>query len=269
MTNSWVDLKHKFLGQAQPVFIYIGLNVLFFLVVKLFSLEAQAIEYLSFPADSTTWATRFYTILTYQFVHVDVFLLLFNSLWLYWMGILLLDFIKPHQFHVIYLGGIVVAAIFYATIVNLAPNFDAKTPGHLFGAQAGLIAILIATATLIPNYSIQLLFFGMVRIKFVVLIYIILGLATTISQSKIIAVAHIGAILVGFSYIKFLQNGIDWSNIFKRKPKLKVVRNEKPTRNTNTVNQKEIDAILDKISKSGYDNLSKAEKDTLFRASKN
>jgi len=77
---------------------------------------------------------------------------------------------------------------------------------------------------------------------------------------------------MGFIYIKLLQNGTDWSNIFKKKPKLKVVRNESTrtgAKNSNTkVNQKEVDMILDKISKSGYNKLSKEEKETLFKASK-
>lgn len=77
---------------------------------------------------------------------------------------------------------------------------------------------------------------------------------------------------MGFIYIKLLNNGRDWSNIFKKKSKLKVVRNTEAGaahKKSNKVNQKEVDIILDKISKSGYDKLSKEEKETLFKASKN
>jgi hypothetical protein len=82
------------------------------------------------------------------------------------------------------------------------------------------------------------------------------------------SLAHLGGALFGFVYIKFLQNGTDLSAIFKQKPKLRVVKTENPKKQTAKVNQQEIDAILDKISVSGYDKLTKTEKETLFRASK-
>ena len=269
MTNNWNDIKTKFLKSGNPFIIYIGISVLVFLIVNLFSISGLASQYLAFPSKPELWLNRFYTIITYQFLHGDFFKLLFNMLWLFWMGQLILDFIKPRQFHFIYLGGAIFGAIFYALIFNLIPSFNSNDTSYLIGSSAAVIAILAATATLVPNYSIQLMFFGQVRIKFIVLAYILIDVLSTISINPGSSFAHLGGVLFGFGYIKLLQSGTDFTKIFERKPKLKVVRNQEPRKSTNTVNQREVDAILDKISKTGYDKLSKEEKEILFRASNN
>jgi hypothetical protein len=142
------------------------------------------------------------------------------------------------------------------------------------GASAGVLSIIVATATLLPEYAIQLLFFGAVRLKWLALITVVLDFIGIPSGNAGGHIAHIGGALFGFLYIKYLyQKNIlpHWlTNIFKRKSKLKVhykttfmkTGNEVPT-------EEDIDDILDKISKSGYDSLSKKEKELLFKASKN
>lgn len=269
MTNNWNDIKAKFLKSGNPIIIYIGISVLFFLIANLFSINGLATQYLAFPSNPEFWLNRFYTIITYQFLHRDFFKLLFNMLWLFWMGQLLLDFIKPRQFHFIYLGGAIVGAIFYALIFNLIPSLKNAEGTYLIGSSAAVMAILAATATLIPDYSIQLMFFGQVRIKFVVLAYILIDVLSIISIDPGSSIAHLGGAIFGLGYIKLLQSGTDITKLFQRKPKLKVVRNQEPKKSSNTVNQREVDAVLDKISKSGYEKLTKEEKDVLFRASKN
>src|SRR5690606_34422045 len=87
------------------------------------------------------------------------------------------------------------------------------------------------------------------------------------------SIAHIGGALFGFVYIKRLQNGQDWSRMLgrtRKKRKLRVVRNDVPPTHEEPLvpNQEVIDRILDKISQSGYDSLTKAEKEALFKASK-
>jgi len=101
------------------------------------------------------------------------------------------------------------------------------------------------------------------------LVYLLLDLIGITSTNAGGNLAHLGGLLFGFTYIKILKSGTDISTIFKKKPKLRVVKNEAPRRASNMVNQHEVDAILDKISKTGYDKLSKEEKETLFKASKN
>jgi membrane associated rhomboid family serine protease len=279
-SNLWYDFKLKFFKSGNPVFLYIGINILIFILVSLASvivffagyqglINGLINEYLAFPSIPNLWLSHFYTVLTYQFFHADFFHILFNMLWLYWMGQLLLDFIKPRQFHFLYIGGGILGAVFYALIFTVVPVFKTTTNIPLIGASACVMAIFTALVTLVPNYSIRLLFVGEIKIKYLLLVYILLDLIGTTSPNAGGSLAHLGGVLFGFVYVKLLQNGTDLSVIFKKKPKLKVVRNNEPKKQTSNVNQKEIDAILDKISKNGYDKLSKEEKETLFKASKN
>ncbi|MFA6275648.1 MAG: rhomboid family intramembrane serine protease [Pedobacter sp.] len=279
-SNLWDDFKLKFFKSGNPVFLYLGINILIFILVSLTSvvvffagyrglINSLIDDYLAFPSLPNLWLSHFYTVLTYQFFHADFFHILFNMLWLYWMGQLLLDFIKPRQFHLIYIGGGILGAIFYALIFTIVPVFKTSDNIPLIGASACVMAIFTALVTLVPNFSIRLVFVGEIKIKYLLLIYILLDLIGTTSTNAGGSLAHLGGVLFGFLYVKLLQNGTDLSAIFKKKPKLKVVRNNEPKKQTSNVNQKEIDAILDKISKNGYDKLSKGEKETLFKASKN
>ena len=259
--------------------LYLGINIIVFLVVLIagvFSgslgnfINASVRPYLGFPADITQWPTRFYTLVTYAFLHQDVFHILFNMLWLYWMGNLFLDFLKPRQFQVVYWGGAIIGALAFALIFNLAPNLNVGG-ATVIGASAAVMAVFSAVATLIPDYSIRLLLFGNVRLKYLVLVYIVIDIVGVSNGTGNIGgnFAHLGGALFGFAYIKLLQNGTDLSSFLIKKPKLKVLRNEAPKKRAEQTNQAEIDAILDKISKSGYENLTAKEKQILFDASKN
>ncbi|MEJ5993082.1 rhomboid family intramembrane serine protease [Pedobacter sp. Du54] len=273
------DLHLKFFKSGSPAMLYIGINVLIFILASLLGVFAvfagnrgwadfQIQTYFAFPADLDSLPTRFYTLLTYQFFHDGLFHILFNMLWLYWIGQIFLDFLKPRQFHFVYIGGGIFGALFFMLLFNFVPAFSAQK-ATLIGSSASVMAILGATTTLVPDYSFRLLLIGEVKLKYLALAYVFLDILGTAGDNAGGSIAHLGGALFGFIFIKLLQNGKDWSTIFKRKPKLKVVRNKAPEKSEIFVNQKDIDAILDKISKSGYDQLSKEEKETLFKASKN
>jgi membrane associated rhomboid family serine protease len=279
------ELKFKVFKSGNPIFFYIGINTLIFVVMALIgvviflsgnpslALDGLVREYLAFPASLERLPLRFYTVITYQFFHEGFLHLLFNMLWLYWMGQIFLDFMKPRQFHFIYLSGGIAGALFFCAAFHIFPVFAANiSSATVIGSSASVMAIIVASATLVPDYTIRLFLIGDVKLKYLALAYIVLDLIGVASVNAGGSFAHLGGALLGFVYIKALQNGKDWSNLFKKKSKLKVVRNEGFKQNTgskeNTVAQHEIDAILDKISKTGYDKLSKEEKDTLFKASK-
>ncbi|MDQ7950022.1 MAG: rhomboid family intramembrane serine protease [Pedobacter sp.] len=266
MINNPVHTIRKNLQIGNPVWIYIGINVVVFLLVILLGAKEQALNLFAVASRPGLGFAKIYTVFTHTFIELSFVSLAVNALWLYWMGGLLLDFTKNRQFHVIYLGGGLIGGLCYLVCVSLN-LFSAASTGPLYGAYTGVVAILAAVATLIPNYSLQLMFFGFVRIKFIVGFYILLNLALTTGNQPILALAHVAAALFGFAYIKLLQNGINLSSLYKKKPKMKIVRNDMPKKSGQHFNQKEIDAILDKISKSGYENLNRAEKETLFRAS--
>lgn len=277
--SSFKDIINRVFKSGNPAMFYLGINIIVFLVVLIAGIAVNGSlgnfingtvrPYLGFPADIAQWPTRFYTLVTYAFLHQDVFHILFNMLWLYWMGNLFLDFLKPRQFQVVYWGGAIVGALAFALIFNLSPNLNVSG-ATVIGASAAVMAVFTAIVTLIPNYSIRLLLFGDVKLKFLWIVYfviIILTSANTVLSSNNSII--VGGALFGFAYIKLLQNGTDLSSFLIKKPKLKVVRNAQTTKRSDQVNQAEIDAILDKISKSGYDKLTTKEKQILFDASKN
>ena len=290
--NVFSDLKVKVFQSGDPSFLYIGINTLIFVVVALINVpfflsgnggliyDDFIREHFAFPANILSEPLRFYTVLTYQFFHDGFFHVLFNMLWLYWMGRIFLDFLKPRQFHFVYLLGGLMGAVLFAVAFNVFPVFRTVSGATIIGSSAAVMAIVVATATLVPNYSIGLLLFGEVKLKYLAVAYVVLDLIGSTSANAGGSFAHLGGAIFGFTYIKMLQGGTDWSSVFKKKPKLRVVKNDQrsarhediqrsPLRKNETyVDQREIDAILDKISKTGYDKLSREEKEILFKASK-
>jgi membrane associated rhomboid family serine protease len=208
-----------------------------------------------------------------MFAHEQFLHFLFNMLWLYWMGQIFEEFLNKRQFTFVYLVGGLVGALLFIIAFNTLPAFKdgVQFSGPLIGASGAISAIVIATATLLPEYSIRLLFIGEVRLKYVALVYIILDIIGILGNPGG-SFAHLGGALLGFIFIKQLQGGRDWSKIFQKRKPLKVVsRNRvvpKPAANV-IPDQDVIDRILDKISKSGYGSLTKLEKEQLFNASKN
>lgn len=279
------EVSYKVFRSGNPVYLYIGLITIVFVAMALFgttyflagNTSIPFIDYVrpyvAFPADWQQLPLRFYTLLTYQFFHKDIFQALFNCLWLFWLGKIFMDFLKPRQFHFVYLTGGVVGALFFALAYHIFPVFSGSiSTATLIGASASVMAIAVATITLVPDYTITLLFIGRIKLIYLVLAYIAIDLIGMASVNAADSLAHLGGALTGFAYIRLLKSGKDWSSWFKRKPKLKVVKNEAHTKTKRRRNEKPdqaaIDAILDKVSKSGYDKLTAAEKTILFRASK-
>lgn len=284
--NLLADIRYKVFKSGNPVFFYIGLNTIVFVAVALFGVTYflagntsirfidYVREYFAFPAALPKIPLRFYTLLTYQFFHEDIFHVLFNMLWLFWMGRIFLDFLKPRQFHFVYLAGGATGALFFALAYNLFPAFSGSVyAATIIGSSASVMAIAVATTVLLPDYTLSLLLIGNIKLRYLVLFYIVVDLIGIASTNAGGSFAHLGGAFFGFLYITVLQKGIDWSQLFKRKSRLKVVRNDMPPsgrsrENSAKINQREVDRILDKISKSGYNKLSKEEKETLFKASK-
>lgn len=286
MKKSWVgDLWHKVFRSGNPLFLFIGINILVFLGIGICSLvgalgfsngslAGYVLQWLQLPAEASAWLYRPWTLVTYMFTQQGFFHVLFNMLWLFWLGIIFLDFLKKRQFTFVYLAGGIVGGLLYLLAYNVIPVFKADAfRTVMIGSSASVSAVVFATATLLPDYTIRMLFFGNVKLKYLALAFIVLDILAVGGLNAGGSIAHIGGALLGFVYIKRLQSGNDWSRVFgqrehKRK-KLRVVRNERPVREEPLVpNQEVVDRILDKISQSGYDSLTKAEKEALFKASK-
>lgn len=275
------ELYYKVFQSGNRLFLFIGINVLVFAITGiiavaeyLFTRTTPAADLirdnLAMPADLSQLAYKFWTPATYMFGHDGLFHILFNMLWLYWMGQIFIDFLNKRQLTFAYFAGGLTGAALFILFYNIFPAFSDLLPtSALIGSSASVMAIVVATATLLPDYSIRMLFFGNVRLKFLALIFILIDFISIAGSNPGGSIAHLGGALLGFIFIKQLQNGNDWSKIFMRKQKLKVVQKRRPTVVKNKLPDQElIDTILDKISKSGYNSLTKDEKEQLFNASK-
>ncbi len=250
------------------------------------SIHAQ----LSIPAPFFVFITKPWTIITYSFVHdlTGVFHILFNMLAFYWFGKIFIEYLGSDKLIAVYVLGAIAGGVSYLLVYNTIPFYTERIPLHgMVGASAAVYAVLVATATLLPDYTIFLLFFGAVRIKYIAIIYIVISFLGSVGGNAGGNVAHLGGALIGFVYIKQLQIGVNWGSwititldwmkgLFSTRSKVKVTyrsaepktRASKSTAASSKATQAEIDAILDKISDRGYESLSKEEKEKLFNASK-
>ncbi len=282
------DLKHavKFGNVLTRLII---LNVAVFIIINLIgvfiSLSGSGNRftetvngYFAMYSGISSFISHPWGIITYQFVHGGILHLLFNMLWLYWMGRIFMEFLGSRKLLSVYLiGGMAGAAMFMIAYQALPLFSSIREFGSVIGASGSVLAITVAAATLVPDYSIGLLFFGQVKLKYLAVAAIILDLLSMAGPNAGGHIAHLGGALFGFIYIKQLRNGRNigaWmdnltsfiENIFsKNKPAMRVVHRKK---NTDVTDQETIDRILDKISQSGYESLSSAEKEILFKASK-
>lgn len=281
------DLWYKAFRSGSPLNLFVALNLIVFVVIGLLSLvtglgltdvrlSAHLVSWLAMPADLGELAYKPWTIITYMFAHEVFFHILFNMLWLYWMGIIFLDFLNKRQFTFVYLAGGVLGGLVYLLAFNVIPVLQSQVASSaLIGASAGVSAIIFAAATLLPDYTIRMLFLGNVKLKYLAVAFIVLDVIGIGGINGGGSLAHIGGALFGFVYIKRLQNGSDWSLLFRKKQKrrMRVVRNDPPKplvaeESATEPNQELVDRILDKISQSGYESLTQTEKETLFKASK-
>jgi membrane associated rhomboid family serine protease len=226
-----------------------------------------------------------WTIITYAFVHnlKDIFHILFNMLNLYWFGRIVADLIGSKKLLNLYILGGISAGIIYLLIFNIGVDYlnIPKGHGYLIGASGAVFAIIVGAATLSPGYIVNLFFTWQVKIVYIAAAVIFISFLGTVGGNAGGNFAHLGGALFGYIYIKQLQRGTDlgkpiilfteWvSRLFKKRSPIKIsYRNSKgsPAPNNIAPNQKEIDDILDKISRSGYESLTKEEKQKLFKAS--
>ncbi|MDB4901348.1 MAG: rhomboid family intrarane serine protease [Mucilaginibacter sp.] len=287
MSTLWKDIQYKMLRSGSKLNLLIGINIIVFLVINVTGTLEQFIfrsnfidnysaDYLALTAYLPKLEIRFWTPFTYMFMHAGVFHILFNMLWLYWMGQIFEEYLGKKRTLGLYIMGGLAGALLYIISFNVFPFFTeshASFNSTMVGASAGVMAIIVATATLLPDYTLSLILIGPVKLKWLVLFFVIIDFLGIVGPNAGGEIAHLGGAWMGFVYIKQVQRGNDWigaiTNLFRSKSKLKVV-SKNPLKNSSGIpRQEEIDFILDKISKSGYDSLSKQEKEILFRASNN
>lgn len=280
------ELKYKVFKSGNPLYLFIGLNVLVFLLINVVAIfefllgggtaaSSFVVHNLSMPAKLSSLLFKPWTLFTYMFTQQGFFHLLFNMLWLFWLGGIFLDFLKSRQFIFIYLIGGLGGAILFLLLFNLLPAFTGSVEhAVLLGSSASVSAIVVGTAVLVPEYTIRMFFFGSVRLKYLAIVFVILDFIGISGGNPGGNIAHLGGALLGLIFIMQLKRGRDWSNWTLPEKKIKhpfneVYKNENYVApETNTPTQTHVDEILDKILKSGYKSLTNEEKDVLFKFSK-
>ena len=252
------------------------LNTIFFLL-KIPS--GVYMNWLQLSPKFDTFITRPWTLISYSFIHSGFFHLLWNMLLLFYSGRLLLNLFSDKIFINNYFLGVIAGGIIFVLSYSLFPVFKGTYP-PMIGASAGVMSVFIFICTYTPEQEIRVLFFN-VKLKYIGIVFFFFDVIQIPYGNAGGHLAHIGGALLGFSYARQLVNGRDigsgfeqvWQYLFIKK-QLKTVYKSPNRERFNKANkngdnsQIKIDAILDKISKSGYDSLSKEEKDYLFEAGK-
>lgn len=273
--------SRSFLSNIILINVVVWLATLVFGVVEfLFSMGDGAMDgyVYDYFALSSDWGSLFrkpWTLITYMFLHANVFHLLFNMLMLYVGGILFSQYLGQRKLVVSYFSSGVVGGLLYLLAWNFFPAFSSSTSVAV-GASAAVMGIFVAVATYIPNYTVNVLLIGNTKLKYLAIAFVLIDMLSINRGNAGGHIAHLGGALYGFLSI-YLPRHLHFNHThkgFKR-----VVKNSKKTVYQRPVSdeeynrrraeeQKRTDEILDKISKYGYDKLSKEEKEFLFKSSK-
>jgi membrane associated rhomboid family serine protease len=290
------EFKNAFQRQNNGHVQLIIINVAVFLILVVFFVFSRVLQspeffdlihrQIAIPAPILDFFRKPWTIITYAFVHdwTGIFHILFNMLVFYWFGKLFVEYLGSDKLIAVYFLGAIAGAVAYLIVYNTIPFYEARIPGGgMVGASAAVYAVVVATATLLPDYTFFLLFLGPIRIKYIAAFYIVVSFLGSVGPNEGGNVAHLGGALIGFIYIKQLQAGVNWGSwitatiewfrgLFSPKPNVKVTYRKEPTAKkpskASSISQAEIDTILDKISDGGYESLTKEEKEKLFNASR-
>lgn len=256
-----IDRIRNFVLDKSIIVRFILVNIVVFVGIHLLSLFAGASfspsVWLALPPDAETLLLMPWGLVTYMFTHYDFFHLLFNMLWLYWFGIVFMDYFSERSFWVTYLFGGLAGAIFYYSGCYM---FGFSSAG-LLGASAAVFAIVIATAMRAPNYHLGLWLIGAVKIKWIAIIYIAFMLLTAGKGNYGGLLAHFGGIFAGV--IVALNAKYKW---FKKKKKCVILH--LPDQQSQVEIEREMDNLLKKVRQSGYNSLSKSDKERLVYLSK-
>jgi len=277
------------------LFIFLIVNIIIAFIFLIFRnsqyyiayFQNEVIGWLMVPASISKLIIKPWSIITYMFLHINLLHILFNLLWLYMFGRLFLIFFNEKQLLGTYFMGGIFGAFLFVIAYNVFPGLSFMSENsQMLGASAAIMAVAMAVSFYSPDYTVYLLLIGPVRLKYIALFFIITDILQIASYNAGGHIAHLGGVIYAFYYILQIKKGKDLSykignllmnikNPFKRKRSLRVSY-KKSVQNMDdyeynqykAINQKEIDRILEKISKYGYDSLTKKEKEILFRYSK-
>ncbi|MBN1252167.1 MAG: rhomboid family intramembrane serine protease [Bacteroidales bacterium] len=301
------EIKKQF-KSGNIIMQLIIINVAVFVIINIFALifflfnigganGFVLIDWLAVPASLKILMYRPWTLISYMFTHQGFMHILFNMLWLFWFGKIFLEFLDRKKLLSVYLLGGISGAVLYILAYNIFPAFEPWIEAsNAIGASASVYAIVVAISAYAPNYEINLLLIGRIKIKYIALFVLAIDLLSIPQGNAGGHISHLGGALFGYLFAVQLKNKRDISAgfssfiesiaaMFSSKPKMTVKSNKYTKKSASSdikekgasdiefnkrkaTEQEIIDKILEKISKSGYESLSKSEKETLFKASK-
>ena len=252
------------------IFLNIAIYLAPFLIntiLFLFNIKnIDLIKWFTIDADFGQLIFKPWSIITYGFLHGSFSHIFWNMIILYYFGKILNNLFGDKLLKKLYLSGIVAGGLTYVISYNVFPVFRG-VESVMIGASAGVMSVLFYLASYSPQMGIRIFFFDIkiIYIALFLFFYDIIQIPLNNSGGHI---AHIGGAIWGYYYCISNNKGEDFTqsifNIFKTTKK----KNTK-AKNNNNFDQKKIDSILDKISDSGYDSLTKKEKEYLFKVGKN
>lgn len=285
------DFKSQYiLGGVTEKLIY--WNVILFAipwvltgVLTLFGIHFSFTDYISLSSNPSDLLWKPWSIISYAFFHADFFHILFNLIILNFASRLYLTFFTEKQLLSLYLLGTIFAGLVYIISYLIFPALISQHV-TLIGASGAVMTVLFAVATFAPYMEIRLLLIGRIKLWHIAVFYLVVDLISLSTSNVGGHIAHLGGALFGYLFSSQIKNGTDITKSFtgfmdyvvnffkgsKKTPFTKVHKNKTyaaPKPKVKEKSQQQIDEILDKISKSGYDSLTKDEKEFLFKAGKN
>lgn len=307
LSSIWDDLKREYeFGNmiSRLIIINVGIFILYTFVhlVTYILMQGkdgfidQFMYHFCMSSDWRVFIWQPWSIVTHFFLHFSLGHVLWNMVALYVFGSIFGDLLGDQRVLPLYILGGLAGALAYFCSALILPGIGS----YALGASASIMAIVVAAGLTAPNYQMRLILIGDVKLKYIVMVMLLLDMIGVRSMDSGMGansgghIAHLGGAIMGFIFINRLNDGYDMSvfvnrildgivNFYKRlrgesRPKPKVVYKKKENatvgreassrKNSPAANQNELDTILEKIKEKGYDSLTKEEKETLFNASK-
>jgi membrane associated rhomboid family serine protease len=296
------DIKWQF--KARNVLMQlIIVNVAVFLLIRIFALilfmsgyspellwatvDEWVVKWLALPYDPHQLLYRPWTIFTHFFLHLEFAHLFWNMIILFFFGTVFVQYASNARLLAVYVYGALTGAVLSFLSYQFIPNLHRFEPASvMLGASGGIMAIILATATLVPNMVVRVFFLFEVQLKYVAAFFVAIDVISLPYYNNSGGhFAHLGGALFGYLFMSQYKKGRDWSRWFNRsfdllrspfsrsgRSRMKVVHtrtkksDEEYALEKNKLQQR-VDEILDKISRSGYESLTKEEKEILFRSS--
>jgi membrane associated rhomboid family serine protease len=239
------------------------------------------------PADISKLILKPWTLFTYMFLHFNFLHILFNLIWLFLFGRIFLRYLNEKQMLSTYILGGLSGAFLFIFFYNVFPGLIPYVEqSEMLGASAGVMAIAMGICFYVPNFTVYVPLIGPVKLKYIAVFFIITDILQIASYNAGGHIAHLGGVIYGYFFVQQYRKGKDLgkglnsllnsiTSLFTIRKKRMKVSYKRSARNMTDMEynrskaqiQEEVDRILDKIAKSGYDSLTKSEKETLFKMS--